>query len=260
MADDVEARLQGFLDALAKGDLDVLPTFLASDFFTYSPGPDEPTAAERIGAIVSDLRQAMPDLTISIDDVRPSDGVFTATMTARGTFENPLWGAPPSGQPVSWTNPVSIKPIGDAFAVRFDDVALPNVIGVFRELGMVNQPEEMDQPSKYPVTVPDFLLKLLFSGQVSDMACAHLDQIQVIEPTTRACAKCVAVGDYWPALRMCLVCGHVGCCDTSKNKHAIQHYQETGHPVMRSIRMDEAWVWCYEDNAFFEGDILDRYA
>jgi uncharacterized UBP type Zn finger protein len=57
---------------------------------------------------------------------------------------------------------------------------------------------------------------------------------------------------------MCLICGHVGCCDTSKNKHAFQHFEKTGHPLMRSIRMDEGWVWCYEDNAFFEKSILAR--
>lgn len=72
-------------------------------------------------------------------------------------------------------------------------------------------------------------------------------------------AACFDQGDNWPALRLCLICGFVGCCDTSKNKHMLNHYEETGHPIMRSIRMDEGWVWCYEDNAFFETAVLDRY-
>jgi uncharacterized UBP type Zn finger protein len=57
---------------------------------------------------------------------------------------------------------------------------------------------------------------------------------------------------------MCLTCGFVGCCDTSKNKHMKAHYEETGHPLFRSIRLQESWVWCYEDNAFFSGKILEQ--
>jgi predicted ester cyclase len=259
VTDDTQSRFEQFTDALAGGDLDVLPSFLADSFFSYEPGPDEPTAAKRFAVIVSDLKEAMPDLTVSIGEVEQSGDVFTATMTVTGTYENALWGAPPTGKQISWTNPVSIKPIGDRFAVRFDEVTLPSVIGVLRELGMVNAPDEMDRAPLYPVSPPAFLLKVLFTGQAGNKPCTHLDQIEVTEPGTRACAKCVAVGDYWPALRMCLTCGHVGCCDTSINKHANQHYQESGHPLMRSIRMDEEWVWCYEDSAFFEGRILDPH-
>lgn len=259
MSDDVDTRLAAVAEELGKGNVDVLSGFLSARFFTYAPDPDEPTAVERITALVSDVQAAMPDLSVSLTDIERSGDGFTATMTATGTSQNALWGAPATGTDVTWTNPITIKPIGETFAVRFDDVALPNLIGLFRTLGFVNEPDAMDQAPKYPITIPEFLLKLIFTGQAGDKPCDHLDLIRVVEPSTRACAACVAVGDYWPALRMCLVCGEVGCCDTSKNKHMNQHYQETGHPVMRSIRMDEGWVWCYEDSAFFEKSILDRY-
>ena len=85
-------------------------------------------------------------------------------------------------------------------------------------------------------------------------------QVVAVEPETRLCAPCYTGGVNWPALRMCLTCGSVGCCDTSRNKHALKHYEESGHPLIRSIRFDESWVWCYADNAFFEGSILDRSA
>jgi uncharacterized UBP type Zn finger protein len=49
---------------------------------------------------------------------------------------------------------------------------------------------------------------------------------------------------------MCLICGFVGCCDTSKNKHMLEHVRETGHPIIRSLQPGEAWIWCYEDEAF----------
>jgi uncharacterized UBP type Zn finger protein len=110
----------------------------------------------------------------------------------------------------------------------------------------------MDLPPPHPVVIPEIIFKVIFTGQVADKPCSHLGMVQVTEPTTDVCQQCVESGDIWPALRMCLVCGFVGCCDTSVNKHMKAHYQETGHPIFRSIRMDEGWVWCYEDNAFFE--------
>jgi uncharacterized UBP type Zn finger protein len=77
--------------------------------------------------------------------------------------------------------------------------------------------------------------------------CTHLNQIKVTETTTHVCEDCVKTGDMWVHLRMCLVCGHVSCCDSSKNKHATKHFHKTKHPVMRSVEPGEAWVWCYVD-------------
>ena len=82
---------------------------------------------------------------------------------------------------------------------------------------------------------------------------------RITEPTTAECEQCVATGDIWPALRMCLICGFVGCCDTSKNRHMAGHHAETGHPIFRSINADEGWIWCYDDDAFFEKSTLERY-
>jgi len=81
--------------------------------------------------------------------------------------------------------------------------------------------------------------------------CSHLDQIEVEEPTGDACLECVAKGDTWTHLRMCMTCGHVGCCDGSKNKHATAHFETTGHPVIRSIEKGERWRWCYVDRVDF---------
>ncbi|MGQ7935988.1 UBP-type zinc finger domain-containing protein [Paraburkholderia sp. D1E] len=59
------------------------------------------------------------------------------------------------------------------------------------------------------------------------------------------CEECVRSGQSWVHLRLCLTCGHVGCCDSSTNRHASKHRQETGHPLVRSIEPGERWVWCY---------------
>ena len=77
--------------------------------------------------------------------------------------------------------------------------------------------------------------------------CTHLDQIEVTTSDERVCPECVKLGDTWVHLRLCLTCGHVGCCDSSKNKHATKHFRRSKHPLARSIAPGEAWVWCYID-------------
>jgi uncharacterized UBP type Zn finger protein len=77
--------------------------------------------------------------------------------------------------------------------------------------------------------------------------CAHLDQMKITHTTQNGCEECLKTGDTWVHLRLCLSCGHVGCCDSSKNKHSTKHFRGTGHPLIRSIQPGEAWVWCYID-------------
>jgi uncharacterized UBP type Zn finger protein len=77
--------------------------------------------------------------------------------------------------------------------------------------------------------------------------CTHLDQIKVTSTNTHVCEECVKIGDTWVHLRLCLICGHVGCCDSSKNKHATKHFHKTKHPLIRSIEPGESWIWCYVD-------------
>ena len=85
--------------------------------------------------------------------------------------------------------------------------------------------------------------------------CRHLEPLEEIAaPRTAGCDQCLALGDSWVHLRACLICGRVGCCDDSKNRHAKKHYHETGHPLMRSIEPGETWMWCYEDEIFVVPD------
>jgi uncharacterized UBP type Zn finger protein len=81
--------------------------------------------------------------------------------------------------------------------------------------------------------------------------CAHMDQIKdVMSNTPDGCEECLKLGDTWVQLRMCLSCGHVGCCDSSKNKHATKHFMETKHPIMQSYKSDNKWKWCYVDEIY----------
>ena len=79
------------------------------------------------------------------------------------------------------------------------------------------------------------------------LQCSHLDQIHDVKPGTKGCKECLEMGDKWVHLRMCRSCGHVGCCDSSKNKHATKHFQGTQHAIMRSVEPGESWGWCYID-------------
>ncbi|MGH2472212.1 MAG: ubiquitin carboxyl-terminal hydrolase 14 [Candidatus Limnocylindria bacterium] len=83
--------------------------------------------------------------------------------------------------------------------------------------------------------------------------CAHLLKARDHRPMTpRGCEECLKSGDEWVHLRLCLECGHVGCCDDSPNKHATKHYRSTAHPVIRSFEPGERWRYCYPDDLFVE--------
>ena len=77
--------------------------------------------------------------------------------------------------------------------------------------------------------------------------CAHTDQIRDVTPNTRGCEECLKMGSGWVHLRLCLSCGHVGCCDSSPNRHATRHFHATTHPIVQSIEPGESWRWCYVD-------------
>jgi uncharacterized UBP type Zn finger protein len=83
----------------------------------------------------------------------------------------------------------------------------------------------------------------------NDMAkkCKHLNEIKVTTTDEHVCEECVKMGDTWVHLRMCMSCGKVGCCDSSKNKHATKHFHQSKHPLIRSIQPGEDWIWCYVD-------------
>ena len=86
--------------------------------------------------------------------------------------------------------------------------------------------------------------------------CTHLDQIKVTQTAKAYCEDCVKTGDSWLHLRMCLRCGHVGCCDSSPNRHASAHFGRTRHPLMRSIEPGEKWIWCFVDE-MVPGELSD---
>ena len=83
--------------------------------------------------------------------------------------------------------------------------------------------------------------------------CTHLDEVRNVKPRTpKGCEECLAAGMRWVHLRMCMTCGHVGCCDSSVGKHATKHFHTTEHPIVDSYEPGEDWGWCYVDETFLE--------
>jgi uncharacterized UBP type Zn finger protein len=89
-----------------------------------------------------------------------------------------------------------------------------------------------------------------------ETACGHLRDAAArkagVKPSAKGCEDCLKAGGVWVHLRLCLTCGHVGCCDNSPNRHATKHFHGTKHPVIRSFEPEENWGYCFPDEAFVE--------
>jgi uncharacterized UBP type Zn finger protein len=81
------------------------------------------------------------------------------------------------------------------------------------------------------------------------VSCSHRDHVKLsaLPESVPGCEECLASGEPWLHLRVCLECGHVGCCDDSPNRHATAHANATRHPLIRSLEPGETWAWCYVD-------------
>ena len=84
--------------------------------------------------------------------------------------------------------------------------------------------------------------------------CTHLDQILItdMQASVEGCEACLRIGGKWLHLRICLTCGHVGCCDDSPNRHATKHFHHTGHPIIEAYDPPEDWGWCYIDELMLD--------
>jgi uncharacterized UBP type Zn finger protein len=82
--------------------------------------------------------------------------------------------------------------------------------------------------------------------------CTHQDAILTTDVSGNGCVECLATGGRWVHLRRCVTCAHVGCCDSSPNRHATAHSRGTGHPIVQSFEPGEDWYWCYVDDVAFE--------
>ncbi|MFA5775446.1 MAG: UBP-type zinc finger domain-containing protein [Ilumatobacteraceae bacterium] len=81
--------------------------------------------------------------------------------------------------------------------------------------------------------------------------CGHLDAVVDVAPSGNGCEDCMRIGGQWVHLRMCMTCGHIGCCDNSPHRHATAHFNSVNHPVIQSFEPGENWWYCYADELIF---------
>jgi uncharacterized UBP type Zn finger protein len=92
------------------------------------------------------------------------------------------------------------------------------------------------------------------------MTCTHLDEVHEVTPSSNGCEDCLRIGGQWVHLRMCMSCGHVGCCDQSPNRHATAHFHSAQHPLIQSYEPAEDWWYCYLDDVAFMVDGAPTFA
>jgi Zn-finger in ubiquitin-hydrolases and other protein len=82
--------------------------------------------------------------------------------------------------------------------------------------------------------------------------CTHTGLIHKVKPSALGCEECLKTHSRWVHLRLCRICGHVGCCDQSPHRHATKHFHATGHPIIEGYDPPEGWAWCYVDEVAFD--------
>ena len=128
---------------------------------------------------------------------------------------------------------------GDIMTFSGSSKAFADVAPLFRAPTASVSPHGEDRPS---VSAGE----IAFTPRAGS-GCGHLDAIRPVRPSAAGCEDCLRIGSRWVHLRICLSCGHVGCCDSSPHRHATAHHHATGHPIVRSMEPGETWGWCYVD-------------
>ena len=134
-------------------------------------------------------------------------------------------------------------PPGDWLLALGDWLVLRGSAAQFAASGpLFRRPDTLGEP-----TMPDLPATAGGAIEPPEGKCAHHDQAHAVTPQTAGCAECLAEGKRWVHLRVCMTCGHVGCCDSSPGKHATAHFKHTSHPIVKSLEPGETWGWCYVD-------------
>ena len=254
---NLTTSLEALVAAGNQGDRAAFKQLQLPEYYSYTAQPGEPTAPQALGEIVQALRGAAPDLSVALGPLAEAEGEVRGPMTVTGTFSGTLWDVPGDGARHTLSATVIARADGERLALRWEQ---PLLVPMLRELRLMPKPEEAHlKPNPYGA-FPEIIRRLVFNNlQLAEKPCSHLDRIHVTEPATQVCEQCLASGDVWPALRMCLECGFVGCCDVSVNKHMKKHCEATGHVIIRSIQAEEAWIWCYADSAFLSSRHLSEH-
>jgi CPA2 family monovalent cation:H+ antiporter-2 len=264
---DVESLTKAGVDRVVLEELESIVQLLAGILRDYQISREEIEAdveAIRSGGYAA-LRERMTDGEPIVTCQGLDQSCFdTRTVTVRG-------GAPISSQPIASLRieeeyGVKIQeirregiPINDLpsdFVVQpGDEIVLSGSAAAFAKVAPLFR-TEVSEEIKEATLIPsarydrygiDLEQVIELKTNSNSTNCSHLDRVQRVTPSAKGCGECLRTGDDWVHLRICMTCGHVSCCDDSKNKHATKHYHETSHPIIRSLEPGEDWAWCYPD-------------
>ena len=243
-----EESLNQFVAAFNGHDLDTAAALLGDAFWAYQAREGEQTQPEAFAEVMAGIRSGMPDGTLTLTDIQEDGDELVADAVFAGHYTGVMYGVTGLGQAYELRAILRARcDEGGRLTLAIEGAQVPpelRTLGVIPYLSFAHL-----RPAEH-TRLPEVLYRLAFGGHaLEEKPCSHLDEIVVVEPTSDVCEACVATGTEWPALRQCLTCGHVGCCDLSVNKHAKAHSEQTGHPLVRSISPGEAWIWCYPDSA-----------
>lgn len=224
---------------------------------------DDPVTAHRIARLA---RSLAPDVTILVQtrrllDLEPlrADGVEVVAEELEGivallhrvlrAFDVPVERIEAfeskvreGGYAALLIDEQAERPVGDPAPVS----ATPALADVPPESEPAGAPPAPDAEAPRRDGV-DVETTIRVTPRVGPEACAHLDAIRPVRPSARGCEECLRTGEAWVHLRVCMTCGHVGCCDSSPNRHARAHWEGAGHPIARSLERGETWAWCFAD-------------
>ena len=130
-------KVQAFAAKLNKGNLESIQQYLARDFFAYSPAADEPDATQVYYDLISDLKTTFPDLIVTVQDLSAEGDLLKGRLTISGTQNGPLWGVPATGNSVNWVADVALRPMNGQFAVKLENLTVPEILGVLRHVELV---------------------------------------------------------------------------------------------------------------------------
>lgn len=197
--------------------------------------------------------------TVRVRDGAPIAGKPVSALMLLEDFGIELKSLRRNGEEIDPVPSDLVFAVGDELDLSGSTQAFASSAAMFRPAGNGGSPRQV--PLRSPAsdetalafadeTGIDMETEIRYVPKADAAVCSHLDRIRPVFPSAPGCEDCLRIGDEWVHLRLCLVCGHVGCCDTSKNKHGTAHFHETSHPVMKSIEKFDDWAWCFVDEEY----------
>jgi CPA2 family monovalent cation:H+ antiporter-2 len=229
-AAEIEPMKHSGVDHVIAAELESVVQLFADVLRTYEVAPEEIEAHEetvRRGGYAALREEGVPDAPLVVCNLPTPAGAAKKPASAAGAA------AGAGAASVS----AAAMPLAAVPLAAEAPAPAPAPARVTKETAMRRPRPTFDMERRYQVTLTD------------GAPCAHVPQTQAVFPSAPGCEECLKTGDQWVHLRICLTCGHVGCCDSSPNKHATKHHGHTHHPIVRSLEPGEDWSWCYVDEA-----------